>query len=141
MSDYLIRQIEASPNVSIRFGVEVSGVAGDDRLRAVHISNKDEGTQAILPAAGLFVLIGSEPHTDWLGDTIVRDDWGFIVTGPDASDPGGPDVDRSRSPYESNMPGVYAVGDVRRGSVKRVASAIGEGAVVVSDVHRYLASQ
>lgn len=140
MSDYLLRQIEASPSISVRFGAEVVGADGGRRLQALRVVDRGSGGEDLLPAGALFVLIGSEPHTAWLGDEITRDEWGFVVTGPVQLGPASSVAHPAPSPFESSMPGVYAVGDVRRGSVKRVASDIGEGAVVVSHVHSYLAS-
>jgi thioredoxin reductase/ActR/RegA family two-component response regulator len=140
MSDYLIREIESAPNISVRHNAEVVGGGGRDGLDHVVVKSLSSGEEETAEAAALFVLIGSEPRTDWLGDAVVRDDWGFVVTGPDL-EVGSP-VARwreARSPLlmETSMPGVFAVGDVRRGSVKRVASAVGEGAIVVQLLHQY----
>jgi len=98
------------------------------------------GTRQSVPADGLFVLIGSQPRTDWLGEDLARDQWGFIRTGPDVlDDPDGRwPAGRPPLPNETSLPGVFAAGDVRRGSVKRVASAVGEGATTIPLVHRYL---
>jgi thioredoxin reductase (NADPH) len=131
MSDYLIRALNATRNVTIRHHSEVVAVHGDQRLERVTI--RDPKREETVHAAGLFVLIGSQPHTDWLPAEVKRDEWGFIMTGPEAGADGA-------APAESSMPGVFAAGDVRRGSVKRVASAVGEGASVISQVHAYLAS-
>jgi thioredoxin reductase (NADPH) len=98
-----------------------------------------------VPADYLFVFIGAEPHTEWLGDTVARDDRGFVYTGPDlltgGQRPPGWDLDRDPFYLESSVPGVFAAGDVRASSVKRVASAVGEGAMAVTLVHRYLEAQ
>jgi thioredoxin reductase (NADPH) len=94
------------------------------------VRDLDDGEERREPADGLFVLIGSQPHTDWLEGTLERDDWGFLVTGPE--------VGAGTAMLETSLPGVLAVGDVRRGSVKRVASAVGEGAVAVQLLHGYL---
>jgi thioredoxin reductase (NADPH) len=99
------------------------------------------GTQEKVHADALFVMIGSVPRSDYLGDDVRRDRWGFILTGPDLLDGGGSQGEGGRGPllFETSLPGVFAIGDVRHGSVKRVASAVGAGAMVVSMVHEYLA--
>ncbi len=129
MSRYLIEQIDAAANIDVRFGCEVVGGGGRGRLEQLVVRERASGDLTTVPAAGLFVLIGAHPHTDWLPAPIARDDWGFVLTGEDA----GP---QARSPYETTMPGVFAAGDVRHGSTKRVGSAVGEGAGVVQDVYR-----
>jgi len=140
MSDYLIREIDAAPNVEVRYGVQVTGGTGTDHLESLVLEDRRSGVRRTVPADGLFVLIGSEPRTEWLGESVARDRWGFILTGQDLPDdtdgswPGG----RQPLPHESSLPGVFAAGDVRHGSVKRVASAVGEGAVTIPLVHRYL---
>jgi thioredoxin reductase (NADPH) len=135
MSDYLVRELAAAPNVTVRHRVQVVGGGGDGYLDHLVIADLASGQEATVPADGLFVLIGSEPHTDWLGGVVERDRWGFLVTGPDLRpEPGG----RMPLPLETSVPGVFGVGDVRHASVKRVASAVGEGAVSVSYVHRWL---
>jgi thioredoxin reductase (NADPH) len=131
MSDYLIRALKATANVTIRYRSEVVAVHGDHRVETVTIKGPD-GEETI-ETSGLFVLIGTEPHTAWLPDEVKRDEWGFILTGPEAG--AGPAM-----PAESSMPGVFAAGDVRRGSIKRVASAVGEGATVISQIHEFLAA-
>lgn len=140
MSEYLIRQLDATPNVRIRRRCTVVGGGGDPMLDHLLLLDRDTGEQERVAARGLFLLIGSEPHTAWLDGTVARDDWGFLLTGPDV-----PEHDRSafgdRVPamLETSVPGVFAAGDVRRGSVKRVASAVGDGAVAVQSLHSYLA--
>jgi thioredoxin reductase (NADPH) len=113
------------------------GGGGDGRLEHLLIQDRDAGRAESLPAAGLFILIGAEPFTDWLPGAIARDQWGFILTGPDAT----LHWPLARAPFlfETTTPGVFAVGDVRHGSVKRVASAVGEGSIAVRLVHDYLA--
>ena len=106
--------------------------AGDDRLR-----DRFSGEMCSLPAAGLFVLIGAEPFTAWLLDRLGRDRWGYLLTGADARETW--PLERAPLPLETTMPGVFAVGDVRHGSVKRVASAVGEGSMCIHQVHQYLA--
>jgi thioredoxin reductase (NADPH) len=141
MSDYLIREIEASPSIDVVHQTEVAACHGDDRLRAVVLRNRASGREREVPADGVFVLIGSEPHTDWLDGVLARDKWGFILTGPDVPlDLRGHGDVAADAPgaLETSLDGVFAVGDVRRGSVKRVASAVGQGAVVIPFVHQYL---
>ena len=137
MSHYLIREIDAAPNVDVRFGVEVVGGGGDGRLQYVEVRDKASDQVTSTPAAGLFVLIGAVPYSDWLPTTIERDDWGYVLTGPDLgqSRPG------TRMPFllETSLPGVFAIGDVRHGSMKRVAAAVGDGSTCIRLVHEYLA--
>jgi thioredoxin reductase (NADPH) len=137
MSDYLTREIDNAANVHVRYRSEVAGVGGDGRLEHLLILDRDSGRTELLPAAGLFILIGAQPFTGWLPGAIARDQWGFILTGPDAA-PRWP-LPRAPFPFETTTPGVFAVGDVRHGSVKRVASAVGEGSIVIRLVHDYLA--
>jgi len=140
MSDYLIREIKAAPNVTVRHHVQVAGGTGTDHLQSLVLEDRRTGARQNVPADGLFVLIGSQPRTEWLGEDLARDQWGFILTGPDVlADPVGRwRADRAPLPHETSLPGVFAAGDVRRGSVKRVASAVGEGATTIPVVHRYL---
>lgn len=138
MSEYLIRQIETIPNVSVRYSVEVVGGGGEVRLDHLRLRNRVTGAEEEVRADAVFVHIGSTPHTSWLGDGVARDDTGFIVTGRDL---GKTQYPPGRPPYsfETSVPGVFAVGDVRWGSVKRVASAVGQGAVAIQQIHGYLA--
>ena len=138
MSDYLVTQIEATANIDVRLHSRVVDARGDARLQALTLEDTGTGQREEVTAAAIFVLIGAEPHTDWLHDTVQLDDRGFLLTGPDVPGPASP-VDRARLPFETSMPGVFAVGDVRHGSVKRVAGAVGEGSVAVGSVHHYLA--
>lgn len=131
MSDYLITEIDATDNIDVKFGVEVAGGSGDGRLETIDVRDRTSGAVDTLPAAALFVLIGAEPFTNWLPSDVARDNWGFVITGPSQDNP-------SLLQFESSVPGVFAVGDVRRDSTKRVASAAGEGAVCVRLVHQYL---
>ena len=142
MSDYLIREIAATPNLDVRYHVQVINGTGADHLESLVLEDRQTRTQQVVPADGLFVLIGSQPRTEWLGEDLARDQWGFILTGPDVlGDPDGRwQADRPPLPNETSLPGVFAAGDVRRGSVKRVASAVGEGAITIPLVHRYLES-
>jgi thioredoxin reductase (NADPH) len=131
MSRYLITELNATDNVELRYATEVVAGEGDGRLERVTLRNRQSGGQETVRAGGLFVLIGAEPFTGWLPAGVTRDEWGYIVTGPSEAQP-------HRLPYESTIPGVFAVGDVRRDSIKRVASAVGEGAVCVRLIHQYL---
>ena len=137
MSDYLTREVENTANVHVRYRSEVAGGGGDGRLEHLLIRDRNSGRTELVPTAGLFILIGAEPFTDWLPGAIARDQWGFILTGPDAA-PHWP-LARAPFPFETTTPGVFAVGDVRHGSVKRVASAVGEGSIAIRLVHDYLA--
>ena len=140
MSDYLMREIDAAPNIDVRYGVQVADGTGTDRLESLVLEDTKNQMRESVPADGLFVLIGSQPRTEWLGDSLTRDQWGFILTGQDVLD--SPDArwdgDRHPFPHETSLPGVFAAGDVRQGAVKRVASAVGEGAITIPLVHRYL---
>jgi thioredoxin reductase len=140
MSDYLIREIEAAPNIEVGCGVQVVDGTGTAHLESLVLEDLRTRTRRIVPAGGLFVLIGSEPRTDWLGEDLARDQWGFVLTGQDVlNDPGARwPADRPPLLLETSWPGVFAAGDVRHGSVKRVASAVGEGAITIPLVHRYL---
>ena len=137
MSDYLIRQIEAAPNVDVRYRCEVAGGGGSGHLEHLLLRNRDSGETELVPAAGLFVLIGAQPFTSWLPEAIQRDPWGFILTGPDT----GQHWPLQRAPFllETTTPGVFAAGDVRHGSIKRVASAVGDGSTAIRLIHDYLA--
>jgi thioredoxin reductase (NADPH) len=118
----------------------VVGGAGTDRLESLVLEDRESGQRRDVPADGLFVLIGSRPRTGWLGESVMRDQWGFILTGPDVVAEVGSRWPLLRPPtlHEASLPGVFAVGDVRRGSIKRVGSAVGEGAVTIPQVHACL---
>ena len=137
MSDYLIRVIDATPNISVRTRIEVVGGGGPGLLD--HLVLRDRGTSETetVPADGLFVLIGAQPKTEWLAGALVRDEWGFVVTAHDLPRGSFP-ADREPYPMETSLPGVFAVGDVRRGSTKRVATGVGAGAIAIQYVHRVL---
>jgi thioredoxin reductase len=140
MSDYLIRQIGAAPNVDVCHRVQVADGAGPGHLESLVLRDTASGQRRSVPADALFVLIGSQPRTQWLGEAIARDPSGFIITGPDLlarSSPRWP-LGRAPLPLETSLPGIFAAGDVRQGSVKRVASAVGEGAAIIPLVHRHL---
>ncbi|MEU9350338.1 FAD-dependent oxidoreductase [Streptomyces griseoloalbus] len=142
MSYYLIQQIERAPNISVRCGTVVEGAHGDGRLQQLTLRDTDSGRSELVDAQWLFVFIGAAPLTDWLDGTVLRDERGFILTGPDLTADGRPPADweLDRPPYhlETNVPGVFVAGDARAESAKRVASAVGEGAMAVMLVHRYL---
>jgi thioredoxin reductase (NADPH) len=143
MSSYLRKALDATPNLEVRTGTEVVGaVTDDDWLDAVVLRDVASGATETLDAGGLFVLIGAVPYTDWLPDEIDRDDWGYVLTGSDLVRDGAvPEswpLERPPLILETSMPRVFAIGDARRGSTKRVASAVGEGSVVVEQVHRLL---
>lgn len=135
MSAYLVEAIEAAGNVIVRTDAEVVGGGGDGRLEQVIVRDRMSGQDETVRADGLFVMIGAVPRTDWLPDAVVRDRLGFVLAGSDAEQSGKWPLERAPFPYESTLPGLFAVGDVRGGSVKRVASAVGEGSVVVSQLH------
>jgi thioredoxin reductase (NADPH) len=145
MSYYLIQQIAAIDNIEIRTGTAVVQAHGDDHLEAVTLHDSKSGTRITLPGEHLFIFIGAEPKTEWLDGAVVRDPRGFVYTGPDLVTEGRRPVgwDRDRDPYylESSVPGIFAAGDVRANSVKRVASAVGEGAMAVTLVHTFLETQ
>jgi thioredoxin reductase (NADPH) len=136
MSSYLVEEIDAARNVEVATHTEVIGAGGEGRLQSLTLRDNRDGSTETRAAGALFVLIGARPHTDWLPDAVERDRRGFVRTGADVAAPDPPG--RERQPLESSVPGVFAVGDARAGSVKRVASAVGEGSVVISDVHRHL---
>jgi thioredoxin reductase (NADPH) len=141
MSDYLVQEIRRSPNVEVRLNTEVVDGEGEVALQRIVLADLVRGTRGTVPADLLFVLIGAQPHTDWLAETVQRDAHGFIRTGRDIERIGAiRELSREPLRFETSMPGVFAVGDVRSGSVKRVASAVGEGAAAVQDVHECLDS-
>lgn len=132
MSDYLIQRLERDPKVTVHPRTEVAALHGEGGLSGVDLRRNVDGSLERMDAKAVFLMIGAAPFTDWLGGAVALNDKGFIKTGTD--------VAVGVSPFATSLPGVFAVGDVRAGSVKRVASAVGEGSVVVSDVHRYLAA-
>jgi thioredoxin reductase (NADPH) len=131
MSDYLIQRILVSSQITVRLQSEIVSIDGADRLNSVMVRDNANGTSETINISHVFVMIGASPNTGWLRGILAMDDRGFILTGSGAS---------SSAFFGTNLEGVYAVGDVRCGSVKRVASAVGEGSVVVSDIHKYLAA-
>lgn len=139
MSRYLIDQLAAIPNVEVRTHTEIRGGSGEDHLETLTLLNNKTGETTDVPASWLFAFIGAAPRTDWLDGTLERDDRGFLLAGPDlGTSPPGWDLERAPYHLETNLPGVFVAGDVRADSVKRVASAVGEGAMAVTLVHRYL---
>jgi thioredoxin reductase (NADPH) len=135
MSQYLITRLEHTPNVRIHTEANVTALRGGEHVVSATITHARGGVDEV-PVRGLFVLIGADPCTDWLGEMLRLDEHGFILTGPDIATAG---AAAALSPFQTSHPGIFAVGDVRSDSVKRVASAVGEGSVVVQAVHRYLA--
>jgi thioredoxin reductase (NADPH) len=142
MSAYLIEQIAGIPSISVRTCTSVARAQGDGHLETLTVEDARTGEQETLPASHLFVFIGGAPRTGWLDGAVVRDERGFIPTGPallrEGRRPAGWDLDRDPYLLETSLPGVFVAGDVRADSVKRVASAVGEGAMAVTLVHRYL---
>jgi thioredoxin reductase (NADPH) len=142
MSQYLIDQIKETPNIQLWTHASVAEVHGDTHLEEVSVLCSDTDKVERVPASSMFIFIGALPRTDWLGDAIERDDRGFILAGPDLMQGGKRPkkwtLDRDPFLLETNVPGVFAVGDVRHGSVKRVASGVGEGSVAVQFIHQYL---
>jgi thioredoxin reductase (NADPH) len=142
MSEYLIKEIEAAANIEVRFNTRVIDGGGRGRLERLVLENSVSGATETIPTAALFVLIGAEPHTGWLPKGIVRDRGGYVVTGQDlfrgGRQPEGWPLERPPTLLETSMPGVFAAGDVRHGSVKRVASAVGEGSIAIPLIHSYL---
>jgi thioredoxin reductase (NADPH) len=144
MSKYLIDQIELTDNITVKLLTQVVEVFGEDKLKAITLANTQTGEVVTVPAKALFTFIGAMPHTQWLEGVLERDQRGFILTGFDTmhngTRPKGWTLERNPFLLETNVPGIFAVGDVRHNSVKRVASAVGEGSIAVQFIHQYLAS-
>ncbi len=144
MSRYLIDQISSAPNIAVRTRSRIAAAEGNGHLERLVLHDDRTGETDTVPAAGVFVFIGAQPRTDWLNGTVRRDPRGFILTGADLRDDAGElrhwPIEREPYPLEASVPGIFAAGDVRSGSVKRVASGVGEGSVAVSLIHRYVAA-
>ena len=138
MSDYLIREIDASPTITLRHNTEVVDATGRGRLERLILRDNRTGSTETLAADALFVMIGAEPRTDWLGEVVARDTAGYLLTGPDVPAAAWP-LERPPLFLETSLPGVFAVGDVQHGSTKRVATSVGSGAIAIRLVHKYLA--
>lgn len=142
MSQYLIDQIAGTPNIRVLLNTQIAGVSGEGRLEAITLRNRLDGTEQTLDASGLFIFIGAVPHSDFVEGVVERDKRGFILTGTDlmvdgARHPAWP-LDRDPFLLETSVPGIFAAGDVRANVIRRVASAVGQGAIGVSFIHKYL---
>jgi len=142
MSEYLVKQVEDRENIEVRLNSSVVEATGEDHLERIVLQNSASGQKDIVPTQALFILIGAAPHTDWLDGVVARDERGFIRSGPDLSKhaerPKGWKLDRDPYLLETSVPGIFVAGDVRHGSIKRCASAVGEGSITVQFVHQYL---
>ncbi len=142
MSQYLVDQIRATPNIEVLTGTEVASVEGDKRIERIVLRSGDETTDR--PAAAVFIFVGAVPHTDFLQGVVALNPQGFVLTGPDLGDlgtkAGGWPLERDPFLMETSVPGIFAAGDVRHGAVRRVASAVGQGSICISFVHQYLAT-
>jgi thioredoxin reductase (NADPH) len=142
MSQYLVDRIQETANIEVFAHTVIIAVSGNDRLHAITLTDVQSGQSRDVPADAVFIFIGAAPRTDMLADFVVRDEGGFILTGPDAmvdgKRPPGWAADRDPLPFETSVPGIFAAGDVRHGSGKRVAAAVGEGSATIGMVHRYL---
>jgi thioredoxin reductase (NADPH) len=142
MSHYLVRQIEATPHIDVRTSTEVVDGGGGTWLEYLVLRDRaGGGGEEKVDADALFLMIGAVPHTDWLPPAVERDPAGFVMTGSDLSAGARESLGREPLPLETSLPGVFAVGDVRHGSVRRVASAVGEGSIAIRLVHRLLSGQ
>jgi thioredoxin reductase (NADPH) len=145
MSRYLINEIEKTPNIHVELNSSVTEAHGETRLEAISVLCSTSGETNVVPASSLFIFIGAEPKTEWLDGPVERDNKGFILSGPDLKRNGAFPADwklaRDPSLLETSVPGVFAAGDVRRGSVKRVASGVGEGSIAIQFIHQYLADR
>jgi thioredoxin reductase (NADPH) len=142
MSEYLVAQIEDRDNIQVHLNANVAGVEGEEHLESISMKNSETGETETAPASSVFIFIGAAPKTDWLDGVVERDERGFILSGPDLSKngkrPKGWALDRDPFLLETNLPGVFVAGDVRHGSIKRCASAVGEGSIAVQFVHQYM---
>ena len=140
MSQYLIDELATRENVSIRPCVEVVGMSGNGALESITLRHCDSDDRETLDAGALFIFIGAEPKTQWLPESIAKDKWGFILTGRDIPKDRWP---LGRSPFllETSVPGIFSAGDVRHGSIKRVAAGVGEGSMSIAFIHQYLSGE
>ena len=142
MSRYLVDRIAEAPNIEVLVNTSVAAVKGNGRLEAVTVADATTGAQRDVPAAGMFIFIGTAPRTDLCKDLVLRDPQGFVLTGRDVMiegrRPAGWTADRDPLPFETSVPGIFCAGDARHGSGKRVAAAVGEGSATVSMIHQYL---
>lgn len=142
MSQYLIDQIAATPNITVRCSASVAEAHGDEHLEAITVADANSETRETLPTKSLFIFIGAQPHTEWLEGKLERDEHGFILSGPDllrdGRKPKGWPLEREPFLLETSVPGIFVAGDVRHGSIKRVASSVGEGSIAVQFIHQYL---
>jgi thioredoxin reductase (NADPH) len=143
MSRYLIRQIEETENIEVRTSVEITRVAGSDTLETVTVRDRDDGLEEELEAHAVFIFIGAVPRTSWLGDVVATDRRGYVLSGPsvmqrDGSRPVGWSATRDPLWLETSVPGIFTAGDVRHRSIKRIASAVGEGSMAVQFIHTHL---
>ncbi len=142
MSQYLVARIAATPNIEVVTGVEVSGLAGTGRLESVTVRNVASGEARTLDAAAMFIFIGAKPRTEMVAGLVETDEKGYVLTGPDLPRlerrPRGWTLERDPYLFETSVPGIFAAGDVRGGSSKRVAAAVGEGSTAITMIHRYL---
>jgi thioredoxin reductase (NADPH) len=145
ISQYLIDQISATPNIDVRTSTQIAAAEGAGNLEALTLTDTKTGGTATVPAAALVMLIGAVPHTDWLPPAIRRDEHGFILTGSHLPSAGSPAVgwalQRPPFPLETSLPGVFPAGDVRHGSIKPVASAVGEGSIATTQINQHLQNQ
>jgi len=144
MSKYLVDEIGSNANVEVRLATRAVDGSGEGRLETITVANDVTRRSEVVHADALFVLIGARPCTDWLPAEIARDAHGFVVTGSDLTHDGRLEdwlLPRSPRPFETSVPGVFAVGDLRSRSMKRVASSVGEGSGAIKEIHHYLASQ
>jgi len=142
MSRYLADRIRATANIDVVTGAEVTGVHGEKAVEAVTVTKPKSGESSTIPASAIFIFIGVRPHTDAFADVLERDSGGFLMTGADLplehGRPRGWGLAREPYAFETNIPGVFAAGDVRSGANRRVAAAVGEGSAAIYSVHRYL---
>ena len=139
MSQYLIEQLESNPNVAIETRSEVVALHGADKLESIDVIDRRTQSVTTRDAEVLFVMIGADAETSWLPDQVARDVHGYVLTGPHATASGGWAQARDPFALETTAPGVFAAGDVRSGSVKRVAAGVGEGGMAIAFTHQYLA--